>query len=112
MSIFGEGPTGGMGRQQKAELSKAIEESGLLKAIKQSKEEAYELAKQRGELSSKTESMQKVFYLDNLYDSVKKLGKGKFAKDATFHETKRYIDTLIEEYVTGGVLGDEAFKRK
>ena len=101
-----------MGRQQKAELSKAIEESGLLKAIKRTKEETYELAKKHGELSSKSESMQKVFYLDQLYESVKKLSKGKFAKDATFHETKRYVDTLIEEYVTGGVLGDEAFKRK
>jgi len=101
-----------MGRQQKAELSKTIVESGLLRAIKQRKDETYELAKQRGELSSKSDSMQKVFYLDTLHDSIKKLGQGKFAKDATFHETKRYIDTLIEEYVTGGVLGDEAFKRK
>ena len=112
MNIFREGAPRGMGRQQKAELSKLVEESGLLKAIKQRKDETYELAKQRGELSSKTESMQNVFYLDTLHDSIKKLSQGKFAKDATFHETKRYIDTLIEEYVAGGVLGDEAFKRK
>lgn len=100
-----------MTQQERAELTRVIEESGLLSAIKQRKEEIYERAKERGELSSRSESMQKVFYLDDLLDRVKKLSKGKFAKDATFHETNRYIDALIEEYVTGGVLGDNAFRR-